>query len=106
MRPTSLPLRALILVADGAKKLLVPTQRPEKLRSYFVFRLNIVGESVGIPNSGHLKACLEKLCPQLEMMPCEGNILRQNELPIVANIATGRERRRRGQRGHAGDHLQ
>src|ERR1700730_18668123 len=88
------PFRAVILVSDGTEKLLVPTQRPEELRSYFVFHLDVVGEGVGIAEAWHLEARLVKLCPQLEVMPCEGNILRQNELPIVANIATGRERTR------------
>src|SRR6267143_5255959 len=38
------PLRAVILVPDCAEELLVPAERPKKLRSDLVFRLEIVGK--------------------------------------------------------------
>lgn len=57
------PLRAVILIADGAEKLLVPPQRSEELRSYFVFCLDVVGEGVGIADAGHFKARFVKLRP-------------------------------------------
>src|SRR5436190_1598214 len=81
----------MILIADRIKELLVPTQRPEELRSDFVFRFEVVGERVGISNAGHLEARLVKLRPELEMMPCEGDILSQNDLAIVANPAARRK---------------
>ena len=84
----------MILVADRAEELLVPAQRAEELRSDFVFRLEVVGESVGIADAGHLEARFVKLRPQLEVMPGEGDILRQNELAIVADAAAGGEARR------------
>ena len=86
MRQMSLPhCTSFILVADGAEELLVPTQRAEELRSDFVFRLEVIGKGVGIADVGDFKARFEKFRPQLEMMPGEGNVLRQDQLAIVAD---------------------
>src|SRR5439155_9394838 len=87
------PSCAFILVADCAEELLVPTQCAEELWSDFVFCLEVVGERIGVADAGYLESCFVKLCPQLEVMPREGKILRQDQFAIVANAATGRKRR-------------
>src|SRR5450432_4163856 len=88
------PFRAALFKWDSPEELLVPTQRAEELWSDFVFRLDIVSDSVGIPDTGHLETRFVGFCPQLEVMPREGEILCQNELSIVADAATERKRRR------------
>src|SRR2546423_5260210 len=88
------PLRAALFIADGAEQLLVPAQRAEELRCDFVFRFEVIGEGVGVANARHLEARFEKFRPQLEVMPGERNILRQDQLAIIANVAARRKTRR------------
>ena len=87
------PFRAALFIADRAEELLVPAQRTEKLWSDFVFRFEVVGKSVGIADPRHLEARFEKLRPELEVMPGEGKVLRQDKLVIVPDAPTGRKAR-------------
>ena len=57
------PFRAALFIADGAKELLVPTERAEELGSDFVFRLEVVGKSIGITDPGDLETRFKKLRP-------------------------------------------
>jgi hypothetical protein len=57
------PLRAVILIADRAEELLVRAPRTEELWSDFVFRLKVVGKSVGISDPVHLEARFVELRP-------------------------------------------
>ena len=91
-RDVNAPWDGVILNGNRAVELLVPTERGKELRSDLIFRLNVVGKRVGIPDIRHLKARFEDFRPQLETMPGKADILAEEELPIVADAAS------RGQR--------
>lgn len=84
------PLSARALtVAYRRKELLIPTQRPEKLRRELVLRFKAEGHSVGIADERHLEARGEDLGPELPVVPCETDILTDCQLFIVAPISPG-----------------
>ena len=87
------PLFPLIFIPDRAEKLLVPTQRAVKLRGDFVFRFEVIGKGVGVADVRDLEARFKKFRPKLKVMPREGNVLRQDELAIIAEPATRRKTR-------------
>src|SRR5262249_34441873 len=80
-------------IIDFAEELLVPANRAKKLRHKFVFVLDIIRESVRISDIWHFKTRFIKLGPDLQMMPCEADVLSKNKFSIIADITSGRQRR-------------
>ena len=69
---------------------MVPAQCAVELRSDLVLPFRIIREGVDIADSWYLKNALHKTRPKLQVMPLKANILRHEQLAIVADIATGR----------------
>src|SRR5437762_4833264 len=74
------------------KKLLVPADRAKKLRCEFVFRLEVIGERIGIAEPGNFKTRLEKFRPQLPVMPGEADVLAEHALMIIVDAGSIRQR--------------
>ena len=69
---------------------MVPAQCAVELRSDLVLPFHIIREGVDIADSWYLKTHFIKLGPKLQVMQLKANILRHEQLAIVADIATGR----------------
>src|SRR6266480_7257824 len=81
-----------VAITDIAEELLVPTKRAKELRSKFVFRFDVVGKGICISNPRHFKPRFVKLDPYLQMAPCKTGILPKNELTIIIDITSRRQR--------------
>src|SRR6266480_5149407 len=81
-----------VAIIDIAKKLLVPTKRAKELRGKFVFRFDVISECVCVSYSRYLEARFVKLDPYLQMAPCKTGILPKNELTIIIDITSRRQR--------------
>src|SRR5206468_3316602 len=79
------------VIVDLAEDLLVPAHCAENLRREFIFRFKVVRESVGVAHPRHFEACFVKFRPHLQMMQCEADILAENELTIIVDVATARQ---------------
>jgi len=82
-------------VRHVAEELLVPAHGAEELRREFVFRLQVIGECIGIGETWNLKARLEKFRPQLPVVPGKADILREDAFVVIADVTAERQGRRR-----------
>src|SRR5437868_11711493 len=78
-------------VGHGIEQLIVPAERSKKLGREFIFHLKIVSECVRVAYPRHFETGFVEFRPQLQMMPGEADILPENKLPIVADVASGRQ---------------
>src|SRR5262245_12154305 len=62
-------------IIDFAEYLLVPTDSTKELRRKLVFGFNVIGKRVRVSHVRNLKTSFVKLCPQLQVMPCETDVL-------------------------------
>src|SRR3954463_4170040 len=69
------------------EELLVPTNSGKKLGREFVFHLEVVGEGIGIGETGNLETGLEKFRPHLPVVPGEGDVLAEHALVVIADVA-------------------
>ncbi len=83
-------------IAPGREQFLIPAQRAEKLRRDFVFRLQIIGEDVGVAETRDFEASLKRFRPELQMSARVADVLPENKLPVFAVIALERLRPRAG----------
>src|SRR6478672_1100115 len=63
------------------------------MRRKFVFRFDVISKRVRISHVRDFKTRFIKLGPQLQVMPCEADVLSKNKLSIVTDVPTGRQRR-------------
>src|SRR4029077_2539716 len=82
-----------VAIIDCVEYLLVPTNSAKQLRRKFVFRFDVISKRVCIAHVRNLKTHFIKLGPQLQVMPCEADILSKDKLSIVVDVPTGRQRR-------------
>src|ERR1041385_4483400 len=82
-----------VAIVDFVKYLLVPTNSAKELRSKFVFRFDIISECVRVTHGRDLKTSFVKLRPQLQVMPCEADVLSQNKFAVVPDIPARRQGR-------------
>src|SRR5262249_290899 len=81
-----------VTVINCAKELLVPANGAKELRRKFVFRFDVIRECICVSHIRHFKSRFIKLGPNLKMTPGEADILPQNELTIIVDVAPGRNR--------------
>src|SRR5438045_6117889 len=82
-----------IVFTDCAEDLLIPTECGKELRGDLVFCFKIIGKGVRVANAWHLKTRFISFGPELKMMPGEGEILGENNFPIVTDATAGRQRK-------------
>ena len=80
-------------ITDRVEELLVPAERAKQLRRKFVFGFDVISERVRISHIRDFKTRFIKLGPQLQVMPCEADVLSKNKLSIVTDVPTWRQRR-------------
>src|SRR5713101_3783960 len=78
-------------VGHGIEQLLVPAERGKKLGREFIFHLKIVCECIRVADARNFETRFVKFRPQLQMMPGEADILAEDELSIIADIAATRQ---------------
>src|SRR5262249_45280498 len=78
-------------IIDCPEELLIPAKCAEELWRKFVFGFDVISERICVPHARYLKARFVELSPELEMMPGEAGILSKNKLPIIVDIAPGRQ---------------
>src|SRR5262245_4068538 len=74
------------------EEFLIPAQGAENLGSEFVFNLNVVGKNVGITEYWNFETRLESFGPNLQMAAGVTDVLPEEILSEVGEIAVGRER--------------
>src|SRR5215469_15247649 len=75
-------------IVNFVEYLLVPTDSPKELRRKLVFGFNVIGKRVRVSHVRNLETPFIKLGPQLQVMPCETDVLPQNKLSIIADAPT------------------
>src|SRR6266550_8727264 len=88
LTPANTASRAVI---DFAEELLIPAQRAEDLRREFVFRLKIVSECIRVAHTRNFETRFVEFRPQLQMMPSKTDILAENQLSVIIDIASPRQ---------------
>src|SRR5207237_10154678 len=73
------------------KELLVPADSPKKLRGEFIFRLEVVGERVGVGKPGNRETGFETFRPQLPVVPGKADVLAEKALVVIADVASERQ---------------
>src|SRR5947207_4772823 len=78
-------------IIDFGEELLIPPQCAEDLRREFVFRLKIVSECIRVAHTRNFETRFVKFRPQLQMVPSKTDILAENQLPVIIDIAPPRQ---------------
>lgn len=78
-------------IGNIAVELLVPAHGAEELRREFVFCLNEIPEHIRIPDPRHFEPRLMHFRPDLEMMPLEADVLRDQGFAVIVEAAAGRQ---------------
>src|ERR1044072_8208146 len=92
---TVAPSNALFFIPHCPENLLVPAHRAEKLRSEFIFGLEIIREGVCVPDSRYFESCFEEFGPELPMVPGKRHVLPEKKFPIIVDVAAWRQCLRR-----------
>src|SRR5262245_11374194 len=76
-----------------AEEFLIPSKRREESWSELVLHLDVPGENLDVGDSRDFKTCLERLGPDLKVVPRVADFLRKYFLPVVVEVASGRQER-------------
>ena len=89
----STPLNIMaVAITDCAEELLVPAKRAKELRRKLIFCFDVVSERICVANMRNLEARFIKFDPHLQMTPGKAGVLPKNELAIIVDVASWRQR--------------
>src|SRR5262245_59779266 len=78
-------------ITDFVEDLLVPADRAKQLRRKFIFGFNVIREGISVSHIRDFKTRFIEFGPKLQVMPCEADVLSENEFSVVADVPTGRQ---------------